>query len=58
MIGWIIAAVVWLIGIFVAYKCVIKKWDNFSTFEKIWFSVFWPALVPLFIFHYIRTGHC
>lgn len=50
---WYIIAAVWLIGIFVAYFCVIKKWDN-PMLEKIWFSIVWPLLIPLYIIHVIR----
>lgn len=55
MIYWIIVAICWLVGIFVAYFKFIKNWDN-STFEKIWFSVLWPCLIPLYIIYWIHNN--
>ena len=46
---WIIVAVIWVIGIFIAYN-VIKGWGK-SAFETIWFSIFWPVLIPLYLIH-------
>ena len=43
MIYWIIALVVWLIGIPVTYQ-ITKKWENNSKFEKIYFAVIWIIL--------------
>lgn len=56
MIGWIIGLVLWAIGGVVAYNWKIKFWDN-SKFEKIWFSCFWPLLIPLYVIHYIHNHH-
>ena len=55
MIMWYIILAVWLIGIFVAYFCVINKWEK-PTWEKVWLSVFWPLLIPLYIIHVIRKA--
>lgn len=47
MIYWIIGIVIYiLIGIF-AYKKYLSKMDD-STFNKIWLSVFWITLLPLY----------
>ena len=43
---------VWIIGIVVAYKKFISKWDN-SKGEKIYFSIIWPLLIPLYLIHLI-----
>lgn len=49
MIYWIIVLVIWLVGIIPAYM-VIKKWNNAKS-EKIYFSIVWPLLLPLFLIH-------
>lgn len=54
MIYGIIIGIIWFIGIFVSYFLVMKNWDN-STFEKIWFSVVWPVLIPLYGIHYLHN---
>ena len=55
MICWIIVAICWLVGIFVIYFKFIKNLDN-PMFEKIWFSVLWPCLIPLDIIHWFRNN--
>lgn len=50
---WYFIIAVWLIGAVITH-CLIKKWDN-SKFEKIWYSVFWPVLIPLFIIHWVHN---
>lgn len=50
MIHWIIAAIIYVIGIFVSYYCIIKDWNQ-CLFNKIWFSIFWIALIPLYGIH-------
>lgn len=50
----IIILVIWIIGMFVAYKKYISKWDN-SMFEKIWFSILWPVLLPLYGIWYLHN---
>lgn len=49
---WIIVAIIWLIGIVLSYKLFISKWDN-SKFEKVWFSIVWPCLIPLYFIHWL-----
>jgi len=56
MIYWIIALVIWLIGIFVAYNNFISKWENRSKLEKIYFSVIWPLVLPLYGIHYLHNN--
>ena len=47
MIYWIIGIIVYIIiGIF-GYQKLFSKMDA-TKFEKIWYSVFWIALVPLY----------
>lgn len=53
--AWLIVLIVWLIGIVVAYKFIISKWDN-TKFEKVWFSIIWPCLIPLYIIHLIHNA--
>ena len=38
MIYWIIALIVWLIGIPVVYNKVTKKWESQSKVEQIYFA--------------------
>jgi len=54
MIYWIIALVVWLIGIPFAYS-VTKNWDGRSNAEKIYFAIIWPLLLPLYLIHYLHN---
>ena len=51
---WAIVALVWLIGVFVTYKYGLKD-ANQSMFDRIWLSIVWPTLIPLFIIHYIHN---
>lgn len=53
MIGWIIAAIIWIIGIPVSYSCYIKEWDN-SEIEKWGFSAIWPLVLPLYGIYYLH----
>ena len=53
MIYWIIALVVWLVVIPFAYK-VTKKWDM-TKFEKVYFAVIWPLLLPLYLIHWLHN---
>lgn len=50
---YIIGIIVWLIGVFVSYK----YFDLGTTkAEKIYFSIIWPLLVPLYIVHWIHNN--
>ena len=51
MVTLIIIAVIWLVGIFVTYKCFASKWDTQSKGEQIYFSIIWPLLIPLYVIH-------
>ena len=53
MVTIIIIAVVWLVGIFFAYKCFTSKWESQSKAEQVYFSIIWPLLIPLYIVHLI-----
>ena len=44
----LIILVIWLIGIIPAYKLYIKDWEN-PKGEKIYFSIMWPLIIPLYI---------
>ena len=52
MIYWLIALVIWLLGIPVAYNKVTKKWESQSKAEQIYFACVWPLLLPLYPIHY------
>lgn len=47
---------VWIIGGLIAYFYFIKKMENKTSFEKIWYSVVWPALIPLYIIHVLNKA--
>ena len=55
MVYWIVALVIWLLGIYVAYDRFIGKWENHSKFERIYFSVLWPLVLPLYLIHYLHN---
>ncbi|SEA79068.1 hypothetical protein SAMN04487851_11435 [Prevotella sp. tc2-28] len=46
---WIIVGILYLVSIVLAYQ-VIKGWGK-SKFETIWYSIFWPVLIPLYMIH-------
>lgn len=48
---WYIIFVVWLIGALVAYFVFIRKWDSQSQAAKIYFSIIWPLVLPLYLVH-------
>ena len=49
----LIAAIViiYLLIAFGVYELIIKKWDGKSTFEKIYFSLIWILVLPLWLIH-------
>ena len=58
MIYGIIAAIVWIIGIFLVYKYYFKESTSNTKFEKIYFSIIWPLLLPLYAIHYTHNNFC
>ena len=54
MIWIILSIVIYVICGILAYKYGLN--DIESKFEKIWFSIFWILLVPLYIIHYIHNN--
>ena len=52
MVMWILL-VLWIIGIPISYKWFISKWNQ-SKGEKIYFSIIWPLLLPLYVIHLIH----
>lgn len=50
-----IIALIYIIGIFVTYFCFAKNWDKQSKAAKIYFSIIWPLLIPLYIVHLIHN---
>ena len=54
MIWLIIILIGWVIGIPIAYN-IIKKWENKSKGEKVYFSVIWPLTALLYSIHWIHN---
>lgn len=52
MITGIIILAVWLLGIYPAYRLFVSKY-KYTTFEKIWFSFFWPLIVLIYPIYYV-----
>lgn len=48
---WIIIAIVYIVLGILGYLFIIRKWKTPTKFEKIWYSVFWIALIPLWMLH-------
>ena len=46
-----IIALIYVIGIFVAYFCFARKWENHGKAEQIYFSIIWPLLIPLYLIY-------
>lgn len=55
MIYGIIAAIAWIVGIFLVYNYYFKDCTSNTKFEKIYFSIMWPLLVPLFVIYYAHN---
>lgn len=53
MMYWIIALVVYLIGLPIAWH-FIKNWTSQTKGEKIYFTAIWPLVLPLYLIHW---GH-
>lgn len=47
MLYWFIGIILYVLIAFFAYKKYFVKFDT-TTFEKIWFSIFWIAVLPLY----------
>ena len=52
---WFVVLAVWLIGIPVSYKYFISKWNK-AKGEKIYFSIIWPLVLPLYLVHLIHNS--
>lgn len=50
---WYVLAI-WIVGMVIAWFS-IKKWSN-PTSEKIYFTIIWPLVLPLFVLHCLRKG--
>ena len=55
MIYWIIGVLVYLVIAYFAYAKIIKNWDGHSQFEKIYFSLIWILILPLYGIHWIHN---
>lgn len=47
---WYIILALYAIIAILAYVFVIRKWNK-STFEKVWFSIFWLPVFIAWLFH-------
>lgn len=56
MIWLIIILAIWVIGIPVAYFWKIKEWEGKSKAEKIYFSIIWPLVLPLYGIHWLHMN--
>jgi len=52
---WYVIAAVYVLAAVLTYVCVCRKWDN-PTYEKVWFSIFWIALLPLWVIHAVYNA--
>ena len=50
---WIILAIVYVIGIFVAYN-MMKDWEH-HVVEKVVFAIIWPLVGFLYGIHYLHN---
>lgn len=51
----ILSLILWLIGAVVTF--VLLRNSNNSTFDKMWFSCFWPCLVVLYPIHFVYNKY-
>ena len=51
----IVCLVVWIIGIPIAYKLWISKWEDHTDFDKLYFSVIWPLVLILAGIHALHN---
>ena len=51
----IVCLVVWIIGIPIAYKLWIGKWEDHTDFDKLYFSVIWPLVLILAGIHALHN---
>lgn len=54
MVGLVIALVVWIVGIPIAYKFWIGKWEDHTDFDMLYFSVLWPLVLILAGIHAVN----
>lgn len=52
MIYWIIGILAYVVGACVSFMLLGK---GLTWFEKVWFSVFWVCLLPLWLIWYVYT---
>lgn len=52
---WILVAILYVIIGIGVYFFIISKWNK-PLSEKIWYSVFWLPLIPLWIIHKIYNA--
>lgn len=51
---YLIGILIYLVGIAVTYF-IVDKWNR-GTVETVWYSVFWPVLLPLYLIHTIYNS--
>lgn len=52
---YLIILAIWIIGIFIAYNKFMKYWDSQSKFERVYFAIIWPLVLPLYVIHYLHN---
>ena len=51
---YIILALYIVLGI-LSYVFVFNKWDK-PVFDKVWFAIFWPAVLVAWVFHKVYNN--
>lgn len=51
----IVCLVVWIVGIPIAYKFWMGKWEDHTDFDKLYFSVIWPLVLILAGIHALHN---
>jgi len=51
----LICVLVYLIIAYFVYAKKIKNWTNHPVWERIYFSLIWVLLIPLYIIHWIHN---
>ncbi len=46
-----VAFLIWAIGGVITYILL----DTKKGFERVWLSIFWPVLIPLYLVHYLHN---
>jgi len=50
----VICILIYLLIAFGAYKFIISKWEEHSKFERIYFSLIWLPILPIYIAQWVH----